>query len=43
MDFLHKMHTTPPLIIRVDPQEHSETEPEFDKDGLNEIINNNQN
>ena len=29
MDFLHKMPTTSPLIIRVDPQEDSETEPEF--------------
>ena len=29
MDFLHKMPTTPPLIIRVDPQEDSETKPEF--------------
>ena len=29
MVFLHKMPTTPPLIINVDPQEDSETEPEF--------------
>ena len=39
MDFLHKMPTTLPLIIRVDPHEDSETEPEFDEDDLNETVN----
>ena len=39
MDFLHKMPTTPPLIIRVDLHEDSETEPEFDEDDLNETVN----
>ena len=37
--FLHKMPTVPPLIIRVDPHEDSETEPEFDEDSLNETVN----
>ena len=32
MEFLGKMPTTPPLIIRVDSHEDSETQPEFDKD-----------
>ena len=39
MDFLYKMPTTPPLIIRVDPHENSEPQPEFDEDDLNETIN----
>ena len=29
----------PPLIIRVDPHEDSETELEFDEDDLNETVN----
>ena len=36
---LHKMSTTSPLIIRVDPHQDSETEPEFDEDDLNETVN----
>ena len=39
MDFLHKMPSTPPLIIRVDAHEDSETNPEFDEDDLNETVN----
>ena len=39
MDFLYKMPTTLPLIIRVDPHEDSETEPEFNEDDLNETVN----
>ena len=37
--FLHKMPTVTPLIIRVDPHDDSETEPEFDEDGLNKTVN----
>ena len=39
MDFLLKMPITLSLIIRVDPHEDSETEPEFDEDDLNETVN----
>ena len=39
MDFLDKMPTTTPLIVRVDPREDSETEPESDEDYLNETVN----
>ena len=39
MDFLHKMPTTLPLIIRADPHKDSETEPKFDEDDLRETVN----
>ena len=37
--FLHKMPTNPPLIIRVDSHQDSETEPEFDEDDSSETVN----